>query len=151
MCSNLGMENKMSSENKSLIEIIENAASQVQHLRYPNLSEFEKAMYPIFQVLESPINGDITDIEIDNVKLYVSYEWTARGCHDYSSATCPLSVIKSDDPILAAKIYAAKRKLSEAFDSYARCDREIESIIQRKASLSQKIEQLKKDLKELGE
>lgn len=105
----------MSEPVSTLKELLEDAMSKIETYKHPDISEFTERMDTILAAagLGTISNDTVTDIGVYGGNLCISTAWSARGCEQTSELRLPMSIVESEDPVHAAKVWSLNQRIAD--------------------------------------
>jgi hypothetical protein len=99
----------------TLIELIEQASSDLSTFKNPDVGECQRRLDEIIQAtgFGGIAHDRLMSLDIYLDTLHIETSWSTRGCSNSSSYTIPMSIIRDDDPIQAAKIWTMEKRIAE--------------------------------------
>lgn len=126
-------------DNKTLIEMVEEAVSKVNTYKYPDIYDVIIRLDEILVALDqSTVTGDhIDDMYLGEDTLYINTSWSARGCECSGQVEIPLFILKEADPLRAAKIYRMGERVHAARSAVINLNRQYTQAVSNLEKLEQ--------------
>lgn len=114
---------------QDLVELIDQAWSNINTYKHPNVSEVQKRLHDILMAGKLGSIGEYDRIEHLSYSagiLHINTVYSLRGCVMSDSYELPMWIIEADDPIEAVKPYSKERHVVEAQEKVNEAKRNLE-------------------------
>lgn len=124
----------------NLYEMTRAAASEVAHVRNPNLDAWRAAIDEVLIAAgDCTVGKDkIESLTVSDSMLQITTSYVLRGCEMENDISIPIEVVMAENPVKAANLFRVDNLLRDA-------KTELETAVNRVSSLSAEIRALEKE------
>lgn len=111
----------------SLRAILDQAAADIDRFKHPDIDEAQQRLHELIKAagLGGIDRDTISSLDIDSTTIRLTTEWSARGCMNSSDYELPVSILDATDPVQAAAVWGADRKIQEAQNKVKEAERNL--------------------------
>jgi hypothetical protein len=115
---------------KTLREIIEEAASAIDTYKHPDISEARDRLNEIIKAagLGSIEHESIDDISFHKGNVAIRTTYSVRSCLSSEEYILPESILDDVDPVAAARRFGLQKKVDDAQEKVDEARRDLESL-----------------------